>query len=332
MSTRNQAASRRARLGGAIASLFVVAAVLAGCSSSSDSDAAYVDSGADAEVAEAGAEPAFADAESAQNPQSPVADRSVIITGLMYMTVEDPIESADQAADIVQGAGGRIDARSETAPDERDGGSASLTLRIPSTDLDAVVDDLRDLGTVDQFSTDSYDVTTEVTDLDAQISTLRTSTARIEALLLEAKDIKDIITLENELDRRQAELEGLEARQRGLEDQVSMSTIALSLTTEPVVVVDDAPETFWDGLVAGWNGLVAFISVALVIAGVLLPWLIIMGLIALAIVLPIRARNARNRRRAAPPAPPIATAAPSPSTPDSSQTASATEATADRDS
>src|SRR5665648_606586 len=109
----------------------------------------------------------------------------VIITGAMYMTVEDPIAAADRAVGIVQDAGGRIDARSETAPDERNGGSASLTLRIPPNHLDAVIDDLRELGTVDQLSTDSYDVTTEVTDLDAKISTLRASTERIQGLLLE---------------------------------------------------------------------------------------------------------------------------------------------------
>src|SRR5690606_34390800 len=103
------------------------------------------------------------------------------------------------------------------------------------------------------------------TDLEAQISTLRASTARIESLLTEAQDISDIIKLETELANRQGTLEGLEARQRGLDDQVSMSTIDLSLTTEPVVIVEEeAPSSFLDGLASGWNGLVTFLSGALV--------------------------------------------------------------------
>jgi hypothetical protein len=318
MSTRIQLAPSRARLAGFIASLFAVSAVLAGCSSSSDSDSGYDQSGAesaaDVEYADAaaGADAAFAEGESAPEVKAltSTADRSVIITGSMYMTVEDPIVSADRAAGIVQNAGGRIDARSETAPDENYGGSAALTLRIPSDALDATVADLRELGTVDQFGTDSYDVTTEVTDLDAQISTLTASTERIEALLLEAKDITDIITLENELDRRQAELEGLEARQRGLDDQVSMSTITLSLTTEPVVIVDNDPDNFWDGLVSGWNGLVAFFSVALVVLGLLLPWLAVMALIALVVVAAVRTRQSRKARHAVAPATAAAPAAP----------------------
>jgi hypothetical protein len=304
MSARIHATSRRARRGGVIAALVMVAGVLAGCSSSADSAGSapneqFADSGGDA--AFAGADGDFAEGAMAPTEvnRSSTADRSVIVTGVMYMTVEDPIVAADRASGIVQNAGGRIDARSETAPDKSYGGSASLTLRIPADSLDAVVDDLRELGTVDQFSTDSYDVTIEVTDLEAQISTLRASTARIEALLLDAKDISDIITLENELDGRQAELQSLEARQRGLGDQVSMSTIDLSLTTEPVVIVDDDPETFLDGLVSGWNALVAFVSVALVIFGVLLPWLALMALIVLVVVGAVRVSTSRKARRRA---------------------------------
>ena len=297
MSTRTSPSSRRARRAGALASLFAVAVVLAGCSAS---ESASADTRVNAAVAEEGGDAAFDNA-APEDAGSVTADRSVIITGFLYMTVEDPIAMADKAAGIVKTAGGRIDARSETAPDERNGGSAALTMRIPSNKLDAVVDDLRVLGTVDQYSTDSYDVTTEVTDLDAEISTLRASTARIEGLLADAKSISDIITLENELDGRQAELVSLEARQRGLDDQVSMSTINVSLTTEPVVIVkvDDSPKNFWDGLVSGWNGLVGFVSVALIVIGVLLPWLALMGLIAYGIVGLVRRSNARRARKAA---------------------------------
>lgn len=314
MNARILPAPRRARLGGVIASLAIVTWALAGCSASADS----ADAGAEPAYYEGGdavAEANFAEAPAVEGLTTSESDRSVVVTGSMYMTVEDPIASADQAVSIVKTSGGRVDARNETAPDGSDGGSAWLTLRIPSGDLDAVVDDIGALGTVDQFSTSSTDVTNTVTDLEAQISTLRASTARIEALLVDAKGISDIIKLEAELDSRQSELESLEARQRGLNDQVSMSTIDLSLTTEPVVIVDDSPKNFWSGLQAGWNGLVAFVSVALVVLGVLLPWLIILGVITLAIVLPLRSRKARKPREVPSPLPPVAAAAPAPQAP-----------------
>lgn len=300
MSTHAHVSRSSTVRGGLIASAVALVALLAGCGSSS---ADLSDAGA-----EAGAEPMYAEAsdgggEDTDRDGAPADDRSLIITGAMYMTVEDPIVAADRAAGIVTNAGGRIDARSETAPDEHYGGSAALTLRIPADDLEEVLDDVRELGTVDELSTNSYDVTNEVTDLEASISTLRASTTRIESLLLEAEDISDIITLENELDDRQAELESLEARQRGLDDQVAMSTIELSLTTEPVVILEeDDPENFLDGLESGWDSLVAFLSGALVIIGVLLPWLALIAVVTLALVVLMRSRKSRRARRETEPA------------------------------
>ncbi|WP_159449344.1 DUF4349 domain-containing protein [Demequina sp. NBRC 110051] len=297
MRTRAGAGKRRL-----IAGIAVAAAVwlLAGCSSSdgelSGADASY-DSGGGYAEADAVAEESAAEGGDGAAPQQAESDRALIVTGSMFMTVDDPITAANDAAAIVRGAGGRIDARSETTPSEYDGGAAWMTLRIPSDNLEPVVEDLRALGTVDEFSTQSTDVTREVTDLEAEISTLEASTARIEALLLEAEDIEDIITLENELDRRQAELEGLQARERGLDDQVSMSTIELSLTTEPIVEVDDSPGSFLDGLAEGWDAMLAFLSGALVVAGVLLPWAALAGIVGLVVWLVVRASR-RGRARA----------------------------------
>ncbi|MFV0286474.1 MAG: DUF4349 domain-containing protein, partial [Demequina sp.] len=303
MITRTDAGSRPLRTGVAVVALAALAWLLAGCSSSDGGgDSASAMAYSEAEMADGGGESEDVMSGSAQDADSAEGyaadtDRAVIITGSMFMTVDDPVAAATKAETIVRAAGGRVDARNEIAPSDYDGGSAWMTLRIPAGDLDGVVTNLRGLGTVDEYSTDSADVTNEVTDLEAQISTLKNSTERIEALLLEAEAIKDIITLENELDGRQAELESLEARQRGLNDQVAMSTIELSLTTEPVVEVDDSPASFLDGLESGWNGLVNFLAGALVVVGVLLPWAVVAGVVAVVVVLAVRARRKRHPRR-----------------------------------
>jgi hypothetical protein len=289
-------ATKLFRLAMLMASMLLAAVILAGCSSGGDMGA--VDAAAPVSEADGGTDE---DAGGSDSSDPSSQNRSIIITGSMYMTVEKPLEAADKATTIVKDAGGRIDARNETAPDEWTGGSAELTLRIPTNRLEAVIEDLRELGTVDELTTTASDVTNQVTDLDARISTLRASTERIEALLVEAKDISDIIKLEDELASRQAELESLEAEQRGLNDQVSLSTIALTLTTVPVVIVDDSPSTFMDGLATGWNGLTSFVSLALVVLGVLLPWLIALGAIALVIVVAVRMGASRSARRAAVP-------------------------------
>ncbi|HEX7589406.1 MAG TPA: hypothetical protein VF362_00320, partial [Demequinaceae bacterium] len=112
---------------GVIVGMIGVAGALAGCSASADSynggDAALA-----GDAAPAGGDAAKDVVAAAEAAPPSTADRSVVITGAMYMTVEDPIAAADRTVGIVLNAGGRIDARSEAAPGERDGGSASLTL------------------------------------------------------------------------------------------------------------------------------------------------------------------------------------------------------------
>lgn len=306
--------SSRTRAAGIIAALLGLAVLLTGCAAGG-----YSDSYAEPAVAGGAGAPQVGGDNLAHDGEwteggTYDTSRDLIVTGSVYMTVENPIDTADAVARIVQTAGGRIDARSERAPDEWHGGSAELTMRIPVDKLDAVVEQLRDFGTIDEYSSSGIDVTNEVQDLEARISTLRASTLRIEGLLADAKDITDIITLENELASRQAELESLEARQRGLDDQVSLSTIYLSLTTEPVVFVDDSPSTFLDGLESGWNALVDFFAAALVVLGVLLPWLAVLALITAAIVIPVKARKKARVKAAAdiPPPPPLPVEQPEP--------------------
>ena len=189
MGTRAEATSHLLSRG-AIAIAFVALALgLAGCSSgASESSSGGADAAIGGAVGNEGAPAAEGDGgDSVASTGDSSDDRSIIVTGSMYMTVEDPIKVADQATALVEDAGGRIDSRSERTPSEYEGGYAELVMRIPARGLDPVVQDLRALGTVDEFSTNSADVTREVQDLEAKISTLRASTARIQGLLTDAE-------------------------------------------------------------------------------------------------------------------------------------------------
>lgn len=237
--------------------------------------------------------PEFADGTTTEAGDGAV-DRQVITTGWVSIVVDDPADAAAEAVRITESVGGRVDGRSEIAPTDGDAGSATLTLRIPAEALTSTLDRLRELGDVREVSLNASDVTMQAQDLAARITALRASVDRLLALLPTATDTETLIALETALSERQAELESLQAQKRYLDDQVSMATITLSLTTvadAPKV----APDSFLAGLIAGWNALVAFLAGLLVVLGVALPWLGLAGLIALVVVLLVR----RARRRAA---------------------------------
>jgi hypothetical protein len=228
----------------------------------------------------------------------PDGDRSIVTTGTMTITAGDPLAASAEATRIVERLGGRIDERSEFAPQDGDAGGAMLTLRVPAARLPGAIDALRELGEVEQVATTASDVTREVQDLDARIDALRASHDRLLALLATADDTKVLVELETAISDRQAELESLEAHRRGLSDAVSMSTLQLTLQSEEVAPVD-SPETFLDGLAAGWSAMVAVGSMALVVAGALMPWLVLAGLLALGTIGLVRLARRRTRRAAA---------------------------------
>ena len=217
-------------------------------------------------------------------------DRSVVTTGTVTVTAEEPLEAATDAVRIVESAGGRIDARTETAPQKGDRGSATLTVRIPTSSLTATLDKLKALGKTENVALTSVDVTTQVQDLDARISALRASVERLTALLSTATDTDTLIKLETAISERQGSLESLEAQQRGLADQVSLSTIELWLISEADAPVE-TPDTFWSGLVAGWAAFTGFLGFLLVAAGVLLPWIVLAAIAAGVTLLIVRRRR-----------------------------------------
>jgi len=293
----------------ALPSLALAALLLSGCAAMSavEESGSQPDFGADGGgVAEAPA----VDGEFDESGGEPVDDRSVITTGYLYLTVDAPLESVREAVSITEGAGGRVDARQEFAPQGGDAGGAELVLRIPADRLTATLDRLKELGEVEQLQLGSSDVTREVQDIDARVTALRSSITRLLALQDQAATVEDLITLETAISDRQAELESLEAQQRYLADQVGLSTITLVLGSKEVAPVDE-PDTFLSGLVTGWEALVTFGSGLLVLLGVLLPWLVVLGLIAFAIVMIVR-RATRRGQPVQAPAPAVEAPAPAP--------------------
>jgi uncharacterized coiled-coil protein SlyX/acyl-coenzyme A thioesterase PaaI-like protein len=277
-------------LGGA---LLAATLLLAGCSANSGGSAS--DEGVSAPMAPEFVEGGDAGVVDGDSSVSPEEARDVIVTGSMTVTADDPLAASADAVRLVEAAGGRIDARTEYAPSNGDAGSASLTLRIPADRLQGVLDDLADLGRADEISTSTSDVTVLVADLESRIATQRGIIDRLNGMFGQAATIDDLITLETTIAQHQATLEDLEAQQRSVADQVSLSTLSLYLRSEAEAPVEE-PMDFLSGLAAGWGAFVAFFSGLLVALGVLLPWLIAAGLISAAIVLIVRG----NRRRKAP--------------------------------
>lgn len=226
---------------------------------------------------------------------STVVDRSTIETAYLSVRVATPKSSATDAERIATDAGGFIQDSSWSPATQYGPESAYLTIRVPVDQLDATLTSLEGLGTLDSLSRSQSDVTLQVTDLNARISSLQQSLDNLRTLQSQATNVGDLITVEAAIASRQAELDSLVAQQTYLADQIDMSTIALTLTGSAGTTPTNS--TFWDGLVAGWNSLAVAGSALLVAAGFALPWILLLAVVA-GIVLAVVFRIIRRRRGA----------------------------------
>jgi hypothetical protein len=291
-----------------------LAVSLAACSGGGASESGAADGGGDAARSEGFAEGDMAaDAAGAvglaEAPEEGV-DRELITTGNATLAVDDPFDAAEQIADLVEQAGGRIEARDERAATADEPGSASMTLRIPADRVSATLDALDKLGEVRDRHVETVDVTGTAQDLDARIAALRTSTDRLRELMADADRTSDLIEIEAELSTRQAELDSRVSERNRLSDEVAMSTLHVEIVAESSPAAQARPGGFLGGLSAGWSALVTTFNVVVLVLGAIIPWLALAGVVLL-IVVAVR-REIAKRRPAGPTLLETATPAPAP--------------------
>ncbi|NBE81340.1 DUF4349 domain-containing protein [Micromonospora rubida] len=290
------------RARGALLTAVGLAALLAvgGCGGLSGGDSSE-DSAASApeKAAPAGAAPAEAGGAKAGAgaPDLRVDQRSIIYTGNMRVRVDDVDAAARSAVTAVTAVGGFVggDERNSTGDNAR----AELELRVPAARFTAVVEDLAKLGRQERRSIRTEDVTEETVDLDARIITQR---ARVESgrkLLARASSIGDLVTLEGEVARREADLASLEAKKRRLADLTALSTVTLTLVGSDGDASSEEEKDgtgFLVGLRGGWDAFVTSLGVLLTVLGALLPFAVALGVPVALLVAVLR----RRRRRPAP--------------------------------
>ena len=221
----------------------------------------------------------------------------------LTLTVEPVPVTDDTAADREANIAARAAAINQAAVSVRgiataaggfqssaDGGGSSINigLRVPADQYDAVMDKLGALGEVNNRTESSRDVTAEVVDVNSRVESMTASVARVRALLAEATDIADVISIESELASREADLESLQQQQAALTGQVALSTITLSMTAvtdsgTTIEPVTSQQNEFMAGLTAGWHALLDFLSWIGGLAGALLPFLPLFAVVGLAI-------------------------------------------------
>jgi hypothetical protein len=191
-------------------------------------------------------------------------------------------------------------------------GFGTLTLSVPADKLDTALDQLGKIGTVLARDTSSQDVTSQYVDTESRLKTMHASVDRVRALMAQAKDIGQVVALESEMSRRQADLESLESQLAALKDSVERSTLAVSLRTPGNETVTD--NGFLAGLRSGWDAFAASAEGLFTGIGAVLPFAVFFALVGSPLVWWLRRRRTSRPQVASAPVVP-APVAPAPVAP-----------------
>lgn len=280
----------------------VVLLALAGCSSGDGATGGDTSAGGAADAGlEAPQQAGGAGGEVAVAADGAADGQQVVVTARAILTADDPVAAARDVVALVERLDGRVDAqRVRAGGGDDDPGDAELTVRVPSSAMATISDDLGEIARVGEFSQSSEDVTGAAQDLDARITAAELSVERMQDLLGRAPSTTEVISAESALTERQASLERLRSERDRLADRVALSTLDVAIYPPDAapVVAQVGPRSFLDGLATGWTSFVTAVRGLLVVVGVLLPWAVAGGAVVAAVVV-VR----RRRRTAAPEAP-----------------------------
>ncbi|SEF30957.1 protein of unknown function [Amycolatopsis pretoriensis] len=254
-----------------------VLVALAGCSAAENGASSTADSGGSGRVPAAPQQGTGGKADSkVAAPQPGATERKLSRSARLELTATKVVDVVAQARGIALGAGGYTG--QESTGDQ----SATLSLAVPAERLDPVLDQLSHLGSsLVKRELNTQDVTEQVVDVEARLTTQRKSVERIRALLSQATSVSDITSIESELTSREATLESLEQQRNSLAGSVAMATVSMSIRS----VAAPAPPSedrsgFLGGLAGGWDAFLTFGGGLLTVLGAVAPFLLIVGPLA----------------------------------------------------
>ncbi len=197
-------------------------------------------------------------------PEGPVdiIDKKIIRNGSMTISVTDALKIKAEVDALLTKHKAYVGNEQLDNTDYM--ASYHIQIRLPAENLDALVADLETLdGKVTYKSINATDVTEEYIDLETRLANKRSYLEQYRTLLKTAKTVEDILKVREQIRVLEEEIESVEGRLKYLSNQVSLSTLDLTLTqTKDYVYRPDRKINFFERLKesisGGWYGFVSF--------------------------------------------------------------------------
>lgn len=188
-------------------------------------------------------------------PAPDVANRMVVTNSYLGLVVDNVVESVESIRNQVQTLGGYVVNSSITRPE--DGGTATITIRIPSEKLGETLSALKGQAVeVVSENLDGYDVTDQFVDNAARLTILEQNKARFEEIMAAARTVDEIVKVQQQIFSLQSQIDSIKGQQKYLEETAKSSLVVVYLSTDELSLPytpDDAwrPEVIFKTAVRG---------------------------------------------------------------------------------
>jgi anti-sigma factor RsiW len=174
-------------------------------------------------------------------PQTPLIIRTAQIT----LSTTGFAKARASLEDVLKRHGGHVGSLTVGSPADS-GQTLQATLRVPSSQLDATLAEVRKLGRVESEQQGGEEVTAQVVDLEARLANSRNTEGRLADILRRsAGKIADVLAVEKEMDRVRGEIERMQAERKGLGDRFDFATLEVRVNEEYKAHLDvAAPSAF----------------------------------------------------------------------------------------
>jgi hypothetical protein len=224
---------------------------------------------------------------------------SIIYTAQLTVRARDVSSAAAQAAQIAGSAGGYVSSETVTVnPDHPSEATATVQLKIPVAAYSATLGQLgHRLGSQLALQQQAQDVTQQVADVNSQVASDQAAIAQLRALLSHAGSVGDLLSVQNQINSEESNLESMQAQQRALSHETNYATVTLTILgpkAKPVLHRPKAPPTLAGGFGAGWHALRVAVSWTLAFLGAIAPFAVVLAVAGYVVY---RGRRWLNRRR-----------------------------------
>ncbi|MEA2348708.1 MAG: hypothetical protein QOG62_2495 [Thermoleophilaceae bacterium] len=218
------------------------------------------------------------------NQRDRQVERSAFIT--IGAPTDKLADAARGVADTARRHGGFVLSSSMTTGEKSDGGG-QFELRVPVDQLDAVLDDLSDLGEVRSMTQDEQDVTSSFESLDDQLKAAQAERKSLLTRLENADTDLEAQGIRRQLKGANQKINGIEADQRQLGKRISYAAVSVTLVKGKGDAGGATAQALDDALAI----LTASLGILVRIVAVLIPIGIVGGIVWLVV------RTTRRRRR-----------------------------------